>query len=67
MTPTERWNLQRERTKAGSIVTDDPIDNYILERLKTFDRFIVDKEGLSQLIRHTASELAEAIRELSSQ
>lgn len=66
MTPIERLNLQKGKTKSGTIITDDPIDNYILGRLDLYDRIIVNKEGLDQLIRHTVSELSEAIRELSS-
>lgn len=66
MTPIERLNLQKGKTKSGTIITDDPIDNYILGRLDLYDRIIVDKDGLDQLIRHTVSELSEAIRELSS-
>ena len=65
MTPIERWNLQKGKTKSGTIITDDPIDNYILGRLDLYDRIIVNKEGFDQLIRHTLSELSEAIRELS--
>ena len=65
MTPIERLNLQKGKTKPGTIITDDPIDNYILAKLDLYDRIIVDKEGFDQLIRHTVSELSDAIRELS--